>query len=60
MNYFLDNSEELGLLATHSADVVTKNLVFTTWRYCLGFTPRSQNFAFGTLCLPAQAVRYPN
>lgn len=28
--------------------------------WCLGFLPRSQSFAFSTLCLPAQSVRYPN
>ena len=27
---------------------------------CTEFTPRSQSFAYGTLSLPAQSVRYPD
>jgi len=44
----------------HSASKILSDFSASSTQNCIGFTPRSQGFAFGTLCLSAQSVRYPD
>ena len=43
-----------------SEQSISPSLEFLSSLSCLGFAPRSQSSAFGTSCLSAPSVRYPD